>query len=118
MATPIVPYVVSKQWAANSEQSTGVSEQDSAISGQSNKKLFNENRSLFTELRDFLQTKLPDYMIPAFIIILENLPLTPNGKVDRGALPAPEPISGPNYIPSLDPLFSSLICVTYSSTQI
>ena len=39
-------------------------------------------------LRDHLGAQLPDYMIPATIVVLESLPLTPNGKVDRGALPA------------------------------
>ncbi len=40
-------------------------------------------------LRDYLGTQLPDYMIPATIVVLESLPLTPNGKVDRHALPTP-----------------------------
>ena len=40
-------------------------------------------------LRTHLGTQLPDYMIPATIVVLESLPLTPNGKVDRDALPTP-----------------------------
>jgi amino acid adenylation domain-containing protein len=42
------------------------------------------------ELRSYLQKKLPDYMVPAVIVVLEKLPLTRNGKVDRAALPDPE----------------------------
>jgi amino acid adenylation domain-containing protein/non-ribosomal peptide synthase protein (TIGR01720 family) len=44
----------------------------------------------FQELRQFIQDRLPDYMIPAFLIPLESFPLTPNGKVDRRALPLPK----------------------------
>lgn len=38
------------------------------------------------EMRDFLKTQLPDYMVPATLMVLDAFPLTPNGKLDRAAL--------------------------------
>ncbi len=42
------------------------------------------------QLRNFLHTKLPEYMIPSSFICLEQFPLLPNGKIDAESLPKPD----------------------------
>ncbi len=42
------------------------------------------------KMREYLSYSLPDYMIPAYFVFIEEMPLNPNGKIDIKALPAPE----------------------------
>jgi len=46
-----------------------------------------------------LERKLPDYMIPAYFILLDRIPLSPSGKIDRGCLPEPVVINEKIYTP-------------------
>jgi amino acid adenylation domain-containing protein/non-ribosomal peptide synthase protein (TIGR01720 family) len=45
-------------------------------------------------LRRRLGRRLPAFMVPAHLVLLDELPLLPSGKVDRGALPPPLPAGG------------------------
>ena len=48
------------------------------------------SRKLVPQVRSFVKERLPDYMMPATFMVLDELPVTAHGKVDRRALPLPD----------------------------
>ncbi len=48
------------------------------------------DHALTESVREGMRRSVPDYMVPASVLLLDEFPMTPNGKLDRRALPAPE----------------------------
>ncbi|WP_339085676.1 amino acid adenylation domain-containing protein [Teredinibacter turnerae] len=60
-----------------------------------------QKETLITQLLDELGTRLPEYMVPSRLMLLDAIPLSPNGKVDKKALPAIDTLS---HLHELTPL--------------
>jgi mycobactin peptide synthetase MbtF len=57
------------------------------------------NRPAVAELRSILRNRLPRYLVPHHIVVLDELPLTPHGKIDETALAATVIVEGPAISP-------------------
>lgn len=65
------------------------------------------------DLREYMSTKLPEYMIPEYFIPLDKIPLTDSGKIDRKSLPEPGEISnaGTEYTEPSNKLEEELLAI-------
>ena len=57
---------------------------------ETRKKSWKEPQNVVREITGDIEKRLPDYMVPSSIVLMDQLPLTPNGKIDKKALPDPE----------------------------
>ncbi|WP_278335283.1 amino acid adenylation domain-containing protein [Clostridium kluyveri] len=60
--------------------------------------IVSEVRLKRSELKEYIEGKLPEYMVPKYFVDIKEIPLTANGKVDRKNLPQPEVELEDNYV--------------------
>ncbi|WP_327146071.1 non-ribosomal peptide synthase/polyketide synthase [Nocardia sp. NBC_01327] len=65
------------------------------------------------ELRRYVAGRVPGYMVPQSITVLESLPLTPAGKLDRTALPEPELLAAATFRAPGTPV-EVLVCAAFA----
>src|SRR5580658_3197401 len=67
---------------------------------------------LAAAVREYAAARLPGYMLPSAVVVLETLPVTVNGKVDKAALPAPGYAAGGGRGPAT--AAEELICQAFA----
>ena len=73
-----------------------------------------QNGTGSSEWREYLQQRLPEYMVPSVFVSLPELPLTTNGKVNRRALPEPETVQGASEVETARTPTEELLCGIWS----
>jgi acyl carrier protein len=107
-------------YAVRSYSEPGASAADGAVGRNTANQIWTDQASLFDDVHASLRSRLPEYMIPAAYVALDELPLTPNGKLDHRALPAPDGklLSQDNYVPPQSEIEKMLASIWVELLQI
>lgn len=95
----------------NVTQAAVVTKEDSAGMKYLTAYLVTDMELDFAKIKNYLMTKLPEYMIPNFYMLLDKIPLTQNGKIDRKLLPLPNKKihAGVSYVAPQDEIAKKLV---------